>query len=251
VAAMQQLTIPIWREGLAFFERAALAVHPVLEGPSGDGAPVLLVPGFLAGDPSLAPMARWLAQLGYRPCRAGIRANVDCATRAVERLEVQAERSAQRYGRRLAVIGQSRGGTLARVLGFRRPDLVESVVCLGSPLVDQLAVHPVVRAHVDAVALLGSLGIPGLFSRRCGRGDCCVEVSEQLAAPMPDEVRLTSVYSRSDGIVDWRTCLDPSADAVEVHSTHVGMAFNREVFRVLARVLPGHRAPVAELRAAA
>src|SRR5436309_1073838 len=75
---MFQLQIPIWREARVAYERAALSRDPVLRGqgvPRGDGRPVLLVPGFMAGDLSLGLMGRWLRQIGYAPCRAGIRAN--------------------------------------------------------------------------------------------------------------------------------------------------------------------------------
>ncbi|MDQ5807584.1 MAG: hypothetical protein M3320_02810, partial [Actinomycetota bacterium] len=107
---MRHLRIPIWREGRVALESAALRRDPVFRGegvPHGDGTPVLLVPGFLAGDPSLATMAGWLKRIGHRPCRARMRVNVDCATRALDRLEEEAEALAGRHGRRVAVVGQS------------------------------------------------------------------------------------------------------------------------------------------------
>jgi triacylglycerol lipase len=252
---MDNLRIPIWGEGRLALERAALLRDPVSRGqgvPRGDGAPVLLVPGFMAGDSSLGLMGRWLRDLGYRPARAGIRANVDCAARVLERLEVQLETAAKRHRRPVSIVGQSRGGTMARMLAVRRPDLIERIVCLGSPLTDQFAVHPLVRAQVRAVALLGTLGVPGLFSLRC-RSGCCAEVNRDLTAPFPEAVDFISVYSRSDGVVAWRACLDPAARQVEVHSTHVGMAVNAEVFRVVAAALAGQadsRTPAATPAAA-
>jgi hypothetical protein len=136
---------------------------------------------------------------------------------------------------------------MSRVLAVRRPDLTEAVITLGSPLRDQLAVHPFVRAQVRAVALLGSLGAPGMFTYSCN-ADCCAVVTEQLAAPFPSGVRFASIYSCSDGVVDWHACLDPAARQIEVHSTHVGMAVNADVFYVLSRLLapPASAAPVAE-----
>jgi hypothetical protein len=62
-------------------------------------------------------------------------------------------------------------------------------------------------------------------------------VGEQLAAPFPGGIRFASVYSRSDGVVDWRACLDPAARHIEVHSTHVGMAVNAAVYGVISRLL--------------
>jgi triacylglycerol lipase len=239
MSTLEQLRIPIWREGLVALERAALANDAVWRGegvPRGHGQPVLLIPGFMAGDLSLGAMAGWLKRIGYRPCRAGIAANVDCTARSVQRLEEQLERHVSRNGQNAIVIGQSRGGTMARILAVRRPELIDGIVCLGAPLVDQFAVHPFVRLQVHAVAILGTLGVHGLFSRDC-RGGCCAEVNDQLAGPFPPGVRFTSVYSRSDGIVDWHSCLDPAADHVEVRSTHVGMAMNPAVFAVVAEML--------------
>jgi pimeloyl-ACP methyl ester carboxylesterase len=234
--------IPIWGETRFALERAALRRHPVFRGdgvPGGDGAPVLLVPGFLAGDLSLGVMAQWLSRIGYRPCRAGMRANVDCTSRALERLDGQLERFAERHARKVTIVGQSRGGSMARILAVRRPELVAGVVCLGSPVMDPLAVHPFVRAQVEAVALLGTLGLRGLFSHACQFGSCCRQARADATAPWPQEVAFVSIYSRSDGIVDWQACLDPHARHVEVRSSHVGMSVNPAVFRVVAEALAG------------
>jgi pimeloyl-ACP methyl ester carboxylesterase len=133
------------------------------------------------------------------------------------------------------VVGQSRGGTLAKVLARRRPDLVSGVVALGSPQVDPLAVHPLVRLQVEAVSRLGSLGAPGLFKRSCLKGDCCSSFWEDLAGPLDAGIPLVSVYSRSDGVVDWHSCLDPHAtELVEIRASHCGMAVSRAAWRAVA-----------------
>ena len=237
---MHQLRIPIWREARLAFERAALARDPVLRGqgvPRGNGRPVLLVPGFLAGDMTLSLMAGWLERLGYEPCRAGIRANVDCAARALGRLEAQLERLVETHGRPAAIVGHSRGGSMARILAVRRPDLVDGIVCLGAPLTDQLAIHPLVRMHVETVALLGGLGVSGFFTKGCLEGPCCERVRGEALAPFPTDVAFTSIYTRSDGVVDWHTCLDLAATLIEVDSSHCGMAANAEVFAAIAHAL--------------
>ena len=249
---MRTLRIPLWREGRVALEHAGLRRDPVLAArgvPRGDGSPVLLVPGFLAGDPSLATMAAWLERIGYAPCRARMRVNVDCTTRALDRLEAELERLALRHGRPAAIVGQSRGGTMARGLAMRRPELVRSIVTLGSPMTDQFAVHPLVGAQVIAVGFLGTVGVPGLFGRGCGSGECCAETRAQAARPFPRGIGFVSVYSRSDGIVDWRACLDPDAEHVEVRASHIGMAVNADVFRAVASALAA--APAARLRDAA
>ena len=236
----------LWRESRLPAERLALAIDPVWRGagvPRGDGSPVLLVPGFLAGDPSLATMAAWLKRLGYAPRRAGLRANVDCATRSADRLEQRVRDLHAQTGQRVSIVGQSRGGSFARLLAHRAPEAVAGIVTLGSPLMDELAVHPWVKLHVRAVAALGALRVPGLFSRACMEGDCCAGARELVSAPFPDRVGFVSVHSRSDGIVDWRACVHPAASNVRVNASHCGMAVHGGTYRVVARALAGFTAP--------
>jgi pimeloyl-ACP methyl ester carboxylesterase len=204
-------------------------------GPS-DSA-VLLVPGFMAGDQSLSVLAGWLRRRGSRTAGAGMLLNTDCAERAVGGIESRLRRLAERADSRVALIGQSRGGELARVAALRNPDLVNTVVMLGSPVLDPLSVGPAVLGAVRSVARLGDLGVPGMLSAECGDGPCCAAFREDLEAPLPSAVRAVSIYSRSDGIVSWRACLDPCADHVEVDSSHTGMSVNSGVYRVLAKIL--------------
>jgi triacylglycerol lipase len=236
---------PIWREARVGLEAAALMRDAVWRGRGvgdGGGMPVLLIPGFLAGDGSLGLMTQWLRRTGHHTRKAGMRANVGCSGAWAERLEDRLEELVEWQGRRAAIIGQSRGGSFAKVLARRRPDLVAGIVTLGSPQLQPLAVHPLVRLQVLAVGALGSLGAPGLFSRRCVDGDCCADFWDHSATPLRRGVGFVSIYSKSDGIVDWRSCLDPGAEHVEVHSSHVGMAVNPDCYRAIASALAGFRA---------
>ena len=108
---------PLWREARIGLEAAALVRDPIFRGDGvadGRGRPVLLIPGFLAGDGSLSMMAGWLKRTGYRPSRAGIVSNVNCSGVLMPRLEERLERLVELQGKRAAVVGQSRGGTLGR-----------------------------------------------------------------------------------------------------------------------------------------
>src|SRR5215210_3576156 len=237
---------PLWREARFGLEAAALLRDPIFRGDGvsdGRGRPVLLIPGFLAGDNSLSMMAGWLKRAGYRPSRAGMVANVNCAGTVMPRLEERLERLVSEQGQKAAIVGQSRGGTLAKVLARRRPDLTAGVVALGSHQIDPLAVHPQVRLQVETVGRLGSLGAPGLFKRSCIDGDCCATFWADLDAPLPRGVSLVSVYSKSDGVVDWKACLDPDATKlVEVDASHCGMAVSRSAWRAVADALEALRA---------
>ena len=202
---------------------------------------MLLIPGFLAGDDSLAMMARWLKGTGHRPTKAAIRANVGCSSATVERLEDRLERLVDRHGQRAAIIGHSRGGSFGKVLASRRPDLVSGVVALGTPQVSPLGVNRFTLAAILTVGALGTLRVPGLFSHRCLVGDCCKTFWEQADRPVPRGVGHVAVYSRSDGIVDWKSCLDPSAEHIEVRSSHCGMAVHPGVYGIVADSLKTFR----------
>jgi len=197
----------------------------------------MLVPGFLAGDPSLSRMASWLKSGGWRTTRSGIRLNVDCMEPTLQALETRLEETVEDAGRRALLVGQSRGGTFGRVLAVRRPDLIETLVTLGSPVLDQMATSRVTRAMVTAVGLLGTIGVPGLFGRSCREGACCELAREQLSAPISEDARYLAFYSREDAIVSWQACLDPAAEQIEVSTTHVGMAMNRDVWMRIAALL--------------
>jgi triacylglycerol lipase len=220
-------------------ELARLASDPEFLRPrrQPDAPAVLLIPGFMAGDGSLAVLRGWLRRRGSAVRAAGLWLNVDCAERAMRLLEERVRQLAERSGARVVVIGQSRGGELGRVLAVRNPDSISTLVMLGSPVLHPLSVGRATLGAVRGVARLGDLGMPGMFSSRCADGHCCATFREDLAARLPAEVRAISVYSRSDGIVSWRACLDPCARQVEVSSSHTGMSVNRRVYRVLAEIL--------------
>jgi triacylglycerol lipase len=203
----------------------------------GRGPAVMLVPGFMAGDQSMSVLAGWLRRRRSPTESAGILLNTGCAERVADQIEARLRRFAEETGQRVVLIGQSRGGELARVVALRNPDLVGSLVMLGSPVLDPLRVGPVVLGAVRYVARLGDLGVPGMFSSECGDGACCARFREDLLAPLPPDMRAVSIYSRSDGIVAWEACLDPSAEHVEVESSHAGMSVNPRVYRVLAGIL--------------
>jgi triacylglycerol lipase len=229
---------PVWNEGFAGLEAAALLRSEVWRDPGldGGGRGILLVPGFIAGDRTLAVMTQWLRRAGYHTRSAGLRMNVDCAGEILRRLEARLDDLCQRRGAAV-VLGQSRGGSLARALAARRPDQVAGLITLGSPTLDPLAVGPLTLLSVRAVSALGALGIPGILSRRCLDGDCCAAFREGLETDWRADIPYVSIYSRRDGIVDWHACLDPAAQTVEVDASHCGMAAHAGTYEAIARAL--------------
>jgi triacylglycerol lipase len=204
--------------------------------------PVLLVPGFLAGDGSLRFMAGALRRQGFRTYRSRIHANVGCTLSAAAQLEGRLESISQRRGGRVQIVGHSLGGMLARGLAVRRPDLVSGVVTLGSPMLAPGAHHASLARSVDVLVRLSRAGVPGLMSEDCVAGVCARESFDESRLPIPPSVAFTSVYSRRDGLVDWRACVDPMAASVEVSTSHVGMAIDPRVIDHVVAALRGQAA---------
>src|SRR4051794_23641136 len=162
-------TAPLRGELRYGLELARLLADSAFLRPSRNGhsPPVVLVPGFMAGDGSLAVMAGWLRRRGSRVARAGILLNTDCGEGEAYRLEARARKLSDETGERIVLIGQSRGGELARVVAARCPDVVSSLMMLGSPVCGPLDVAAPVLNAVRSVARLGDLGVPRMFSREC------------------------------------------------------------------------------------
>ena len=242
----------IWGEARIGAEAAALLGSPVWRGngvPLGRGRPVVLIPGFLAGDASLSLMSQWLRRVGYRTHGSGITSNIECSERAVTKLEARVIDLSERYGQPVSLIGHSRGGMFSRVLAVRHPDRVSHVVTLGSPLVPAMDdLHPLLRLQIRALQRVQRASGDGLLAAGCESSleaynfgsdpvGCCTQFWSDLDDDVAEQVRFTSIYSRSDGVLHWRSCLDPRADHLEVASSHCGMAFNARVFAAVGGLL--------------
>lgn len=221
--------------------RHAPYAHPA---PVRDEEPVLLVPGFMAGDGSLGLMRRALQQQGLRTYRSHIHANVGCTLNAAEQMEMRLESIAQRRGSKVRIVGHSLGGMLARGVAARRPDLVSGLVTMGSPMLAPGAHHVTLSASVALLVRLSRAGFSGVMSEDCVAGACARESFEQGRAPLADSVAFTAIYSRRDGIVDWRACIDPLATPLEVRASHLGMAIDPRAIAAVVQALSSVRSVV-------
>lgn len=202
-----------------------------------DDEPVLLVPGFMAGDGTLALMRRALQQQGLRTYRSHIRSNVGCTLDAAAQMEMRLESIAHRRGSKVRIVGHSLGGMLARGVAARRPDLVSGLVTMGSPMLAPGAHHVTLSASIAMLVRLSRAGFPGVMSEDCVAGACARQSFDEGRAPLADSVAFTAIYSKRDGIVDWRACIDPLATPVEVRASHIGMAIDPRVIAVVAQAL--------------
>ncbi len=202
---------------------------------------VMLIPGFMAGDSSLIPLANFLHRRGHRTIFGGIVSNSDCPRDTVRRLSSRLIQARERFGQRIVVIGQSLGGVYARELARMNPDAVERVITLGSPIRQPRdAANVAVQAVAQSMAMLR------------GRADGCLSESCRCGMMMNDiapiGVPITAIYSRSDGIVHWQSCIDHtqsrSVENVEIPGSHCGMGMNVSAYRIIADRLAGPQRPV-------
>jgi hypothetical protein len=211
---------------------------PVYRGgkePGGQGEPVLLIPGFLAGDWTLRLMAGWLNRAGYRAYLSGIDWNVDCPNRTVDRLRWRVDHILSETQSPVILIGHSLGGMLARFLGMTFPEKIRHIIAVGSPIHPPLRVHPLLLV---ASRLLQPLRrARGDVEPQCGRPHCPCRFSHVLSSSPPEGVGCTAIFSKQDGVVDWRCCLAPEGENREVTGEHMSLIVNPQVYHIIAETL--------------
>lgn len=239
---LQPAEVPLWREVLVGVDWLSLRFAPVYYGfgvPHGDGSPVVVVPGFLGTDNYLIEMYYWLRRIGYKPYYSKIGRNSECPDVLRERLVETVERAHEETGQSVHLIGHSLGGLLARSLASEKPDQVAQVICLASPFRD-IRVHPMVLAAAGLVRqrIQSQPGPDGEVRRDCYTGGCTCTFAESVRTGMPDSITRAAIYTETDGVVDWRSCVEEDDTLnLKVEGTHVGLAFNPQVYRQIAKLL--------------
>lgn len=203
------------------FAASALMAPALLSLPRGDGHPVIVYPGFLATDFSTQPLRRLLRHLGYQTYGWEQGRNLTPSEELFDSALVQIKTLRDLHGKKISLVGWSLGGLYARELAKRDPNLIRSVVSLGSPFAGSASATNASR----------------LFRWINGKQPQVVQISrEQLRLPPP--VPTTSIYSRSDGIVPWQLSHEPAsamAESIEiVAASHSGMGVNPLVLGALA-----------------
>jgi pimeloyl-ACP methyl ester carboxylesterase len=204
---------------------ALAATLPLLRlAPRGERHPVLVLPGLMASDVSTGTLRRWLRRLGYPVVGWELGRNRGPTQEVVDALPKLVRRLTDQYGSPVSIVGQSLGGIFARRLALRVPGEVRQVVTLGSPF------GPAPHGGDDSrAARLYRSYAPTHATGWATAG------RERIARPLP--VPSTSVYSRWDGVVNWRACLQEvtaTSENVAVHAAHLGMGFDPAVLWVVA-----------------
>jgi len=207
-------------EGRAVLEFAALiASYPILRRvPRGDGHSVLVLPGLGAGDRSTGPLRAFLKDRGYDPHGWTLGRNVGPREGQREALAEQLTSLHEKSQRKVSLIGWSLGGIYAREIAKRLPESVRLVITLGSPFANPTATA--VRRIYEAL-----------------RGEKMMAAGDFKRFQLPPPVPSTAIFSKSDGVVAWQSCLEPEApqtENIEVEGSHVGLGVNPVALYVIA-----------------
>lgn len=232
------MQLPIWQELLVGVEMTYLRLSPVYWGwgiPKGNGAAVVVVPAFLGTDLYLAEFRAWLSRIGYKAYESSIGWNAECPNLLIrQHLKETIERAYEVTGRKVHLVGHSLGGLIARAAAAQMPERVASVISMGAPL-RGIMVHPSVMRVAEMVR--GRIlernrqdVLPGCYTTAC-----TCSFLQSCVTSVPKSVLQTAIYSKADGVLDWRSSKtgDPAID-FEVSATHIGMAFNPLVYQLVA-----------------
>jgi pimeloyl-ACP methyl ester carboxylesterase len=207
--------------GIFEFNASLLMAPLLLRAPKGDGHPVLALPGFLASDLSMAPLRRYLKELGYDVYAWQMGRNLGGVERMRAGLRQRLAEIHAATGRKVSLVGWSLGGVYARDLALHAPEKVRYVVTLGSPFANDIRATNATRLY------------EALSGETVGADP---ELVEAIAGDLP--VPATSIFSRADGVVNWQTCLSRPSGAcenIEVYlASHVGLGVNPAVLWAVA-----------------
>lgn len=187
----------------------------------GNGRPVLVLPGFYSPDSATRRCRSHLRRRGYQPHGWGLGRNHGLTDDIIDGVLHRFDQVHGLHGEPVSVVGWSFGGLLARWVAHQRPQAVRQVVCLGSPYRPE-------GEHTRTTPLFErSARTHGLSTR-------ALEVVDTLRRPLP--VPGTAIYSRTDGIVNWRGCALDGEDGenIDVPSSHLGLVSNPLALAVLA-----------------
>lgn len=215
--------LTLWEPTRALAEASLLpwSLGMLNKAPSSDGHPVLVIPGFTASDASTIPLRQFLQRknLSVHPWRLG--RNFGHIDEILPQIHDRMEDLAEEYGEKVSLVGWSLGGILAREVARKYPDLTRQVITLGSPFGGSAFGCNVIHVY-DAIS--------GEKIRM--RGD---EFFSMIKEPPP--VPSTAIYTKTDGIAHWRTCIEMESDwtdNIEVLGSHCGLGFNPVVYYAIA-----------------
>ncbi len=221
--AYRSLLIDMQQAGMELLQLHASHTFKGEDVPRGDGQPVIVAPGLLGGDFEYADLRNWLYRMGHEPHASGISFNTGQLRHHIHELEDTVKRVTDRAQRSAIIVGHSLGGVYAKYVAGKLPDRVDTVVTLGSPLV-----KPKDPARMLVHRLADNWVAKSVENAR---------LLEEMQQPFPPNHRFVSISGSRDHIVNPQATHDPYAQRIEVTGSHIGLAFNRHVYRRLGEIL--------------
>lgn len=217
-------------EGRTFFEMGLyFATMPYLTGfstfPKGDGHPVLVLPGFMASDTSTVILRSFLTQLNYKAISWKLGRNLADFDEKEGLMLERVRWLYKRYEKKVSLIGWSLGGVYAREIARELPDMVRQVITLGSPF----------------AGIGEESNANWVYEWISGKKTSDIDPDLKQRTLMPPPVPTTAFYTKTDGIVNWKTCLEqtegPITENIEVFGSHCGLGHNPMVLTMIAERL--------------
>ncbi len=181
--------------------------------------PVMVMPGFGGTDLSTVPLRACLNAAGFDAVGWGLGRNDGDVEALLPRVVAAVSKYAGRSGGPVQLVGWSLGGVFAREVARDLPDDVARVVTFGTPVIGG-------PKYTQVGGRYAALGFD-------------LDALEHAVAQrhlVPIRAPITAIYSRRDGIVAWRACIDPwtpNVEHVEVRSSHLGLGIDPDVYRIV------------------
>ncbi len=192
----------------------------------GDRHPVLVLPGFTGSDASTKPLRWAIRSWGFWAHGWGLGPNLGPSPSVVAGLTERLEQLHRRHEAKVSLVGWSLGGIYARELARRFPDQIRQVITLGSPF-------RMVEGDRSSASRLADQIVPNMADEISSLMRMSIDEPSKPPLPVPS----TAIYSRTDGVVRWHTCIDTVSEFhenVEVQGSHSGLGFNPAVLFVIA-----------------
>ncbi len=212
----------------AFEGMTLLGAYPLLkQAPKGNGQPVLVIPGFATSDNGTYFLRQYLSGLGYQVYGWEQGINRGLSSPQYKKLEQRVKAIAKESGQAVALVGWNVGGLYARAIANDHSAKVSMIITLAAPF-----------AMPSFKGVSASLGRLYAHYSELAKDDAFNGFSD-VWERTPD-VPSTSLYSRTDGIFNWRYCLDKegvTTENIRVLGSHLGLAINPMAYFIIAERL--------------
>ena len=233
---------------MALEELKQLTSDPVWAGrgvPHGDGQLVFPIPGMFGNWIQMQPMYGWLQRMGYEPSRAVVSLDRGCGLKLAPPTEMALIGATKGRPRKVAIIAHSAGGFIGRALAARLGKQVTHLILLGTPI--RAAVGEPYRGGGESDERIAAArrDMEESWAKvqeedpSCSFPTCNCSFVQDLRRDLHPSTKVLSIYSTTDPSNSAWCCHLDRARNRAVTGTHIGLIFNREVYREIALFLAG------------